>query len=611
MKKVLIGSIAASALAFGSFAMSVANANAAFSNYLHVGSTGSDVSDLQTWLVSNNFLTMPAGVSMGYFGSITKAAVIKYQASVGLPATGFVGPLTIAKLNASGSTASAGSTTGGAVVSNGGSTGSAITTNDGTDGSISAQTSSYVSSGVQFKKGDTKDIVAVRLQATSGAVTVTRADVHFNLRPWLVFNKAVLHDSTGKVIATKMISDASSATEITVGSDYLVRFDSINYVVTPGTNPDLAVSVTVLPATDKITNGQVVNAAFGVGGIRTINGKGYTDSVSGAAYVSAASAPAITALTGIGANNVTLQSSGSVADIFTRISPNSPAARQQVTSLTQTTNAVTLGTFSLKSANNSSTLNTIVINLNDTIATSSSGTYSNVRLVDGSSSFGGTLGTEANGSVPVTFSNLTVALAQDAWHDLSIVADIAPGTSGVATTSIVATTGLTVTDANYNTATIEVATPASNNVTFTTNAVTVSASSATIGSSIVQSNSTVGYNVTYAFTLANNSNNDLFVSAVPNAFVGTSTTGTAGSSTLGSVISTISPSTYNGDVAGVAYVIPAGLSRSFTFNGAIRGTTGQNVQLKVTQINYGTTSGSPASANINFGLEALSATANF
>jgi peptidoglycan hydrolase-like protein with peptidoglycan-binding domain len=606
MKKVLIGSIAASALAFGSFAMSVANANAAFSNYLHVGSTGADVSALQTWLVSKNFLSMPAGVSMGYFGSLTKAAVIKYQASINLPATGFVGPLTIAQLNMGATT---GSTNGGAVVSNGGST---VMTNDGTDGSISAQTSSYVSSGIQMKKGDTKDVVAVRLQATSGTVTVTRADVHFNLRPWLVFNKAVLHDSMGKVIATKMISDSSSATEITVGTDYLVRFDGINYTVMPGTNPDLAVSVTVLPATDKITNGQIVNAAFGVGGIRTINGKGYTDSVSGAAYSSSASAVGISQLTGIGANNVTLQSSGSVADIFTRISPNSPLARQQVTSLTQTTNAVTLGTFSLKSANNSSTLNSVIININDTAATSSAGTYSNIRLVDGSSSYGGTMGSETNGSVPVTFTNLTVALAQDAWHDLSIVADIAQGTNGVATTSLVAnTTNLVITDANYNTATIEAASPVSNNVTFTTNAVTVSASSATIGSTIVQSNNTVGYNVTYAFTLANNSNNDLFVSAVPNTFVGTSTTGTAGSSTLGSVISIISPSTYNGDVAGTAYVIPAGLSRSFSFNGAIRGTTGQNVQLKVTQINYGTASGSTATANINFGLEALSATANF
>src|ERR1035437_8711048 len=591
MKKVLIGSIAASALAFGSFAMSVANANASFSTYLRVTSTGSDVVALQTWLVSNNFLTMPAGVSMGYFGSLTKAAVIAYQASVGLPATGFVGPLTIAKLNSGSTVGSTGSTgsTGGAVVTTGGTTGTVL---NGTDGSISAQTSSYVSSGVQFKKGDTKDAVAVRLQATSGATTVTRADVHFNVRPWLVFSQAVLHDSTGKVLATKALTDYTSATEITVGSDYLVRFDNLNYVVTPGTNPDLAVSITVLGATDKITNGQIVNVAFGQNGIRTINGKGYTDSVSGANFVSAASALSITQLTGTGANNFTLQSSGSVADIFARISPNSPLARQQVTSLTQTTQGVTLGVFSLKSANNSSTLNTLAVNLNMS-TTSLSNVFSNIRLVDGSASFGGTLGSTNNSaSATVTFSNLTIPLTQDNWHDISIVADIAQNVSGIATTSLIAnTSNIVVTDANYNTATVEVSSPVSNNLTFTTNAVTVSNASATVGSAIVQSNTTVGYKVNYAFTLTNSSNNDLFVSATSSILASLVNVDGTDSTTTGSAIgapSIVSPSSYNGDVVGTAFVIPAGLSRTFTFSGAIRGSTGHAVQMKVTQINYGT-----------------------
>lgn len=95
MKKLLIASGVA-VLAFATVASA-----ATFTANLTVGSTGSDVTALQTMLVAGNYLTMPAGVSMGYFGSRTKAAVQKYQAAHAVPSTGFVGPLTRAALNGS------------------------------------------------------------------------------------------------------------------------------------------------------------------------------------------------------------------------------------------------------------------------------------------------------------------------------------------------------------------------------------------------------------------------------------------------------------------------------------------------------------------------------
>ncbi len=67
---------------------------------LTIGSTGSDVVALQTVLVAGGYLVMPAGTSMGYFGSATKAAVMKFQQDSGVrPVSGYVGPLTRAKLN--------------------------------------------------------------------------------------------------------------------------------------------------------------------------------------------------------------------------------------------------------------------------------------------------------------------------------------------------------------------------------------------------------------------------------------------------------------------------------------------------------------------------------
>jgi uncharacterized surface protein with fasciclin (FAS1) repeats len=70
------------------------------SSNLMMGSEGADVSSLQTFLVAKGFLTIPTGVSMGYFGSLTKSALVRYQASAGLPATGYFGTLTRAKLMA-------------------------------------------------------------------------------------------------------------------------------------------------------------------------------------------------------------------------------------------------------------------------------------------------------------------------------------------------------------------------------------------------------------------------------------------------------------------------------------------------------------------------------
>ena len=80
------------------------NACYTWSTNLTIGSTGADVVALQTWLMGNGF-DIPAlsqgRAQRGYYGATTAAAVAKYQASIGIPATGFLGALTRAALNGS------------------------------------------------------------------------------------------------------------------------------------------------------------------------------------------------------------------------------------------------------------------------------------------------------------------------------------------------------------------------------------------------------------------------------------------------------------------------------------------------------------------------------
>lgn len=62
---------------------------------LTVGSTGQDVVILQGLLSELGYLHVPFGVPLGYFGSLTKAALAKYQSDMNVaPASGYYGVLT-------------------------------------------------------------------------------------------------------------------------------------------------------------------------------------------------------------------------------------------------------------------------------------------------------------------------------------------------------------------------------------------------------------------------------------------------------------------------------------------------------------------------------------
>jgi hypothetical protein len=615
-----------------------AQSSSVYTRNLTVGSRGADVTALQGVLNAGGFLSV---APTGYFGSLTKAALAAWQASVGIsPASGYFGPITRAYLATNGTgTGSNGcpagamynpttgqpcstgtstvpgctagalfSSTTGQSCSGTPSTGGSL---DNTDGSATVSLSSYAGD-TTIKKGETKDMVAVKLQATAGKVAVTRFDVRMNNRPWLYFSTLTLKDSDGTVIATKNLSSASDATEITVGSDYLVRFEGLNYVVTPGADKTLVVSGTAMANTDKITAGApVIVVSVPTGAIRTINGKGFTDSL-GLGTVATA---------GTSGRTVTLTSAGTTANILGRVSTSDQSQRFVTTSTSGQTNGVELAAFDFKSENSDSTLNTLIFTLssNGNSQTEWSHALKNLRLTDGSTSYN--VNSVATTS---TFANLNIKLQKDSWKTLKLVADIADQdefTSGsvlIASTTINATNVVGV-DGSYTTVTASGSNVVNaSQVTFLAAGVSISNLSASVGTAITNNNTTVGYNATYKFTLTNNGSSDIYVAKAPGVMLATSSAASTGGSTASSTISSVAADidTRSGDTT-LAYVIPSNTSRTFTFTGRlspVAGGAAQNAELKITGIYFGTDATSVATLQANsitFGLGTLKLNTNF
>ena len=131
--------------------------------------------------------------------------------------------------------------------------------------------------------------------------------------------------------------------------------------------------------------------------------------------------------------------------------------------------------------------------------------------------------------------------------------------------------------------------------------ITVSNASVSMGTPLMSASTTVGYNETISFTLTVQGNNSVYMPKSPDNLISKTVTG----GTASFPVVTASPNVYAGDTNS-AFVIPGGTSRTFTFNGSVRGTPGSMIQLRVTGINYYTDSGLATPANvITTGLDSL------
>jgi hypothetical protein len=286
-----------------------------FTKDLTLGSKGSDVSALQQMLIDGGFLKISAPT--GTFGPMTKVALGKWQASVGIsPTSGYFGPKSRAFLASSTTTTNtttttttttttnypAGCTSNTGFSSTTGASCAAVaypagcTSNTGfssTTGlscvatSTAPSTSTYgtlsttnypVSSNSTLYGAQSYDVVAAQYKASGSNVTVKKVAVEMtglSTFPWSLISSISVKDGS-TVLATVPVNQANLI-ENTFGSDYTLNVSGLNFVIPNGSQKVLTVNATMVPI--------LPSSAGSI--IFTINKSGliYTD-VAGTMYTS-------------------------------------------------------------------------------------------------------------------------------------------------------------------------------------------------------------------------------------------------------------------------------------------------------------------------------------
>lgn len=364
-------------------------AGVSFTRNLTVGSTGTDVTCLQTML--------NVSPKSGYFGPVTLAAVKAYQAAQGLTPANQVGPLTRAKLNAS---------IGGVVTPV-----TPITPGTGTEGSITVTKSVSPISGVEMGTGASNvAVIAADVKATGSDVTVNRVDLLFdtavsgssacNIRPWTNISGLTVSDgTTSKTVAVTQ----SSVTETTVGSSYTVRAEGLSFLVPMGTTKKLTVSVnavSALPSGATTCTSGIEFAANAVRGTDTLGVSQYGPS---------------SALTAV--NSFTVKT-GDTGTLTVSANSDNPKAKNVIVSETGSTD-VTLLKFNVEAKQNDVIVRKIYVqpySSSTTLAT----TMPTLKLLDGTTEVAST-----STAASATFDVTAITIAKGTTKTFTVVGTLA------------------------------------------------------------------------------------------------------------------------------------------------------------------------------------------
>jgi len=235
-----------------------------FTRNLTIGSTGADVTALQTKLG-----VTPA---TGYFGNITKAAVIAYQTANGIaPAAGYVGPITLAKLNGGVATLPAGECPAGMTC-----TPVATACPAGYTCTVTGAGSNGLTGGAGSLSGYVLDSALSNEEVGEGASDVKvyglEMDADDNSDIELMAIKLVFNEGTAGSDFDKYAEDVS----IWLGSKELARIDADEFTDESGTANDWTKTVS-LASGGVIAAGETGTLYIAVSGISNLDSTDATD----------------------------------------------------------------------------------------------------------------------------------------------------------------------------------------------------------------------------------------------------------------------------------------------------------------------------------------------
>ncbi len=241
-----------------------------FTMDLTVGSTGQGVVELQKVLVAKGFLTMPAGVPMGYFGLLTRSAVAAWQASVGItPAVGYFGPISRARMNAT------------VVVTPG--PGPGTPSGNGDEGQLTDfdNTSADVENEVHEGE-DNVNVLGVEFDAEDSDMTLERVDVDITVGSGgssqldnYITEVSIVLD--GKTLATQDVDEGDEDDDV-----FSFRFTGLNGMVSEDDTAELFVAVSGVSNVDSSDSDVDLTVDIPVDGIRAVDEAGISDTYTSA-----------------------------------------------------------------------------------------------------------------------------------------------------------------------------------------------------------------------------------------------------------------------------------------------------------------------------------------
>jgi peptidoglycan hydrolase-like protein with peptidoglycan-binding domain len=375
-----------------------------FTRNLTIGSTGQDVVELQRYLVASGYLVIPVNVPYGYFGPLTRAAVGRWQAAMGIsPTAGYFGPISRTRLNALIVTVP---TVPGTPTTPTNPNGD-ITT-PGVEGTLSVSLNPTPSSGATIREGDREvAVMGLKLEARRSDIRIERIQVELPNSSFYnnISNKVYVSD--GNTILAS--ADLNNSTVVREGSRYFVNITGLRYVVPKDSTRVLTLRLDVYNSVDSTYENTTIDITVPANGVRGIDGAGIFQ------YGPSSSISRSFRVDGSLADDASLKLS---------LSSNSPRATDVVASEGSSSNelnGLTVLKFNLRAERD----NVLVTDLTANINGSGPATSTTAFLYDGNTIIG-----SANVTNGVAqFTNIDFTVNKDSTKELTLKVDMRSATS--------------------------------------------------------------------------------------------------------------------------------------------------------------------------------------